>query len=117
MGLRHTSPAYLLNCAAPDAPTYDANAPTRSVNEIQAWTYETLTESQLAQVREQREIECDLRRQYLNTSFTDLIMELQDKLVEYQQLELLGDDDAKRGVGDTYPTIEKRKDCALPNSN
>ena len=93
MGLRHTSPAYLLNCTAPENRAAEASAPMRSINDIQAWTYETLTESQLTQIREQRRIECDLRRDYLNTSFTDLIMELQDKLVEYQQLELLGDAD------------------------
>jgi SNF2 family DNA or RNA helicase len=93
MGLRHTSPAYLLNCTAPENRMSEASAPMRSITDIQAWTYETLTESQLTLVREQRQIECDLRRDYLNTSFTDLIMELQDKLVEYQQLELLGDAD------------------------
>ena len=111
MGLRHTSPAYLLNCTAPDVRMMDASAPTRSMNEIQAWTYETLTEAQLAQVREQRQIECDLRRQYLNTSFTDLIMELQDKLVEYQQLELLGDDDpeARQELEQRIKQLKERK--------
>ncbi len=111
MGLRHTSPAYLLNCTAPDTRTENATAPVRSVNDIQGWTYETLTEAQLAQVRELRQNECDLRRHYLNTSFTDLIMELQDKLVEYQQLEMVGDDDteARKELEQRIKQLKERK--------
>jgi SNF2 family DNA or RNA helicase len=115
VGLRHTSPAYLLNCTVPDAPVTDVNVPTRSVDEIQAWTYETLTEAQLAQVRALRQSECDLRRQYLNTSFTDLIMELQEKLVEYQQLELIGEDNpqARQELEQRIQQLKERKAARL----
>lgn len=95
MGLRHTSSAYLLNCTVPDAQPANAAAPTRTVEQVQAWTYENLTEPQLQRVQAARQAECDLRRHYLNTSFQDLILDLQEKLNEYQQLQLLGDDDEK----------------------
>jgi hypothetical protein len=45
-------------------------------------------------VNDSRKAECDLRRQYLNTTFTDLILDLQSKLNELHQEELLGEEDA-----------------------
>lgn len=98
MGLRATSPAYLLTCTVPtELPNRQdlSQLYPHALTDIQAWTYEHVTEKQLAQVREQRHNECEVRREYLHTSFTDLIMELQEKLVEHQQLELLGQADAE----------------------
>jgi len=93
MGLRGTSPANLLNCTAPEAAVGDAEAPVRSRDDVEEWAFTHVTEEQLAHVREHREAECTLRRQYLETTFTDLILELTDKLNSFQRKELLGDDD------------------------
>ena len=95
LGLRTTSPSYLLNCAAPesDIPTPEIAAP--EAEEIQAWAYEQVTEPQLDQLRVTRSEECELRRQYLNTAFTDLILELQNELNDLQQAQLFGDENAE----------------------
>ncbi len=93
MGLRATSPSYLLNCISSDAPIPTTEVPSHSLEEIQAWTYEQVTEKQFQQVQKEREEECALRRDYLNTAFTDLILEIQSDLNDFQQASLFGDDD------------------------
>jgi superfamily II DNA or RNA helicase len=92
MGLRTTSPSYLLNCLAPETAVPVPDMESRTVEEIQAWAYEQITERQLEQVKAIRAEECDLRRQYLNTAFTDLILELQQELNDLQQAQLFGED-------------------------
>lgn len=94
MGLRTTSPSYLLNCTAPEIPIPEANVASNSVEEIQAWAYEQITERQFDLVKAARTEECDLRREYLNTAFTDLILELQEELNDLQQAQLFGDENA-----------------------
>jgi len=102
MGLRHTSSAYLLNCVAPDdIPNPDVSptrlyAPTHAHADIQAWTFDNLTEPQFTLVQKERQAEVDLRREYLNTSFQDLILDLQDKLNDLNELELIGEDVGKK---------------------
>ncbi|MEW6081855.1 MAG: helicase-related protein [Bacillota bacterium] len=102
MGLRTTSPSYLLNCVAPEIampvpelPAGQAGVAPGAGEEIQAWAYEQITEKQLAEVKTIRTEECDLRRQYLNTAFTDLILELQEKLNDLQQAQLFGENNAQ----------------------
>jgi hypothetical protein len=55
------------------------------------WTYENLTEKQLSNVKEHRQIECELRRDYLTTTFSDLIFELEEKLNDMYNVQLFGD--------------------------
>ncbi|MEW6307569.1 MAG: helicase-related protein [Bacillota bacterium] len=95
MGLRTTSPSYMLNCVAPDAPLPVPDVAARSAEEIQAWAHEQITERQLDQVKTLREEECSLRQEYLNTAFTGLILQLQGELNDLQQAELYGDDNAE----------------------
>jgi len=95
MGTRSTSPAYLLDCVSPEAALEIPSAPSRSGDEIQAWTYEQITEPQLALVRSQRAEECDVRREYLTTAFADLIVALQTELTELQHESLFGDENAE----------------------
>ena len=95
LGLRTTSPSYLLNCAAPEAAIPTPEIATRDAEEIQAWAYEQITEPQLDQLRVTRAEECELRREYLNTAFTDLILELQHELNDLQQADLFGDENAE----------------------
>ena len=113
--LRSTSSAYLLNCTTPDSPVTDVNAPNHSLEDIQAWTYENLTSSELERVQQERQAECDLRRHYLNTSFQDLILDLQEKLVDYQQLQLLGEDDpkARHELEERIEQLKERKKVRL----
>lgn len=92
-GIHDTSPAYLLNCTAPDQPVEQPRLPERSPEEVQIWTYEHVTEAQLQKVRKERQIECDIRRRYLENTFTDLIMELQEQLNDLYQAQLYGEDD------------------------
>jgi len=94
-GMRATSPANLLNFTPPDVPVATPDVRNQSAEEVQLWAYENLTEGQLNQVREHRASECDLRRQYLETTFTELILELTEQLNESQQASLFGDDDAE----------------------
>ncbi len=93
LGLRATSPANLLNYVAPDAPVERPDVSDHSTDEVQMWAYEHLTEKQLKDVKEHRQAECDLRRQYLETTFTNLILDLQAQLNDLQQLQLVGEDD------------------------
>lgn len=92
MGIRVTSPSYLLNCLPPGDEAAVPEAPERSMDEVQVWTYENITEPQLAEVQMLRKDECELRRTYLNTAFTDLILELQAELNELAQEHLYGED-------------------------
>jgi hypothetical protein len=95
LGQRLTSPAYLLNCVPPTEPVPKPDTPERSTEEVQAWAYEQVTDRQLARVKNLRTQECDLRREYLNTAFTDLVVELQEQLSEVQQASLLGEENAE----------------------
>ena len=95
MGTRLTSPAYLLNCVPPSEPVPSPDVTERSDEGVQAWAYEEVTEKQLAHVRADRTEECDLRRQYLNTAFTDLILELQGELSKLQQASLFGEENTE----------------------
>jgi len=95
LGLRDTSPANLLNFTTPEGPLPLPQAPSRTADEVQMWAYENLTEKQLERVRRQRQQECDLKRQYLETTFTDLIMDLQYQLNDLQRAQLFGDDDVE----------------------
>ena len=93
LGLRSTSPSYLLNCLPPETEIPLPDMPDHANEEIQAWAYEAITEKQFKQVKSIREEECALRRDYLNTAFTDLILELQSDLNDLQQASLFGDDE------------------------
>ncbi|MEI9476583.1 MAG: helicase-related protein [Deltaproteobacteria bacterium] len=93
MGLRVTSPSYFLNCVPPEGMPELPFAPDCSIEEVQGWSYEEITEKQLAQVKAARTEECALRRDYLNNAFTDLILELQGDLNDLQQASLFGDED------------------------
>lgn len=95
MGLRFTSPSYLLNCLPPEGSVEPPVAPDHCTEEIQAWAYEEITEKQLAHVTAGRQEECKVRREYLENAFTDLILELQEDLSELQHTSLFGDDDAE----------------------
>ncbi|MBI2193008.1 MAG: DUF3883 domain-containing protein [Planctomycetes bacterium] len=95
LGLRITSPSYLLLCLPPEAGIERPALPERSTEDVQTFAFEQITEKQLAQVKAARTEECDLRRQYLNTAFTDLILELQEELNDAQQASLFGDDSAE----------------------
>lgn len=99
MGLRTTSPSYLLNCLPPAGEVQIPDIPERPIEEIQVWAYEDITERQLSHVKTARAQECDLRRQYLNTAFTDLILELQGKLNDLQQASLFGENNAEERDG------------------
>jgi hypothetical protein len=94
MGLRVTSPSYLLNCL-PAEGGVDPGAEDRSPEEIQMYAYEEITEKLLVKVSKERTEECNVRRGYLNTAFQDLILDLQEELNNLQQQSLYGDDTAE----------------------
>lgn len=95
IGTRLTSPAYLLNCVPPNEPVELPEFRKRSDEDLQAWAYEQVTEKQLADVKAVRTEECDVRREYLNSAFTDLILELQGELNDLQEASLLGEENAE----------------------
>lgn len=94
MGLRVTSPSYLLNCL-PAEGGVDPATEDRSPEEIQMYAFEEITEKLLVKVRKERTEECKVRRNYLNTAFQDLILDLQEELNDFQQQSLYGDDTAE----------------------
>jgi superfamily II DNA or RNA helicase len=93
-GLRAVSPATVLNFTLPEASARDINVPDHRADEVQLWSYTNLTEHQMRRVSDHRRDECELRRHYLETTFTDLITELSLKLEELQRASLFGNDDA-----------------------
>jgi len=93
LGLRATSPASLLNYTTPEPNVDEYDPPNKPKDEIQMWAYENLTERQLKFVKEQRQTECELRRDYLTTTFSDLIFELEEKLNDMYGAQLFGDTD------------------------
>jgi superfamily II DNA or RNA helicase len=95
MGLRVTSPSYFLNCLPPTERVDAPAAPDHTREQIQEWAFAQITENQLEQVKATRREECDLRRNYLTTAFTDLIMELTGELDELQHQSLYEDHDAE----------------------
>ncbi|MBM3145968.1 MAG: DUF3883 domain-containing protein [Chloroflexi bacterium] len=108
LGLRATSPANMLNFTAPDGALEKPVAratPEHSLEEIQMWSFENLTEKQKAEVEAHRVEECNLRRTYLTDTFTNLILDLTEQLNDYQQAELLGDDE---GEAEERQKLEKR---------
>jgi hypothetical protein len=82
LGLRAVSPATLLNFTVPDAPAPPPDVPDTPVEDVQMWSFANLTENQMRQVRDHRQAECDLRRHYLETTFTELIAEVSLKVEE-----------------------------------
>jgi superfamily II DNA or RNA helicase len=93
MGIRTTSPSYFLNCVSPEERTALPETPAKGREEVQAWAYEEVTEKQLQRIRLSRNEECELRREYLETAFSDLILELQAQLNDLEQSSLLGADE------------------------
>lgn len=96
LGMRETSPSYLLSCTPPDGAMAIPDLTERSHEDIQGWSYEYITEKQLERVEKARVEECNLRRKYLETAFTELIVELQNELAEYQQAQLFGNDEPEK---------------------
>jgi hypothetical protein len=94
-GTRVTSPAYLLNCVPPTHSPPPSDLRERLEEDLQAWAYEQVTEKEIARVKAARVEERRLRRQYLESAFTDLILELQGELSDLQQASLLGDDNVE----------------------
>ena len=113
--LRATSPAKLLDNAAPEAPVESPESPHPASEEIQMWAYEHLTEKQLERVQKHRVAECDLRREYLETTFTDLILELQGQLNDLQQAQLFGDENPEelQKLTDRINQLKDRKQQRL----
>ncbi len=95
IGLRTTSPSYLLNCTTPETGMPIPHMESKSTEAIEEWAYEQITVRQLDHVRDVRSRECDVRREYLDAAFTDLILELQGVLNDLQQAQLLGEDNAE----------------------
>ena len=95
LGLRTTSPSFFLNCTPPESVISRPETEAQDAVEIQAWAYERVTEPQLKRLKVVRSEECNLRRQYLKTAFTDLILELQHKLNDLQQAHLFGEENAE----------------------
>jgi superfamily II DNA or RNA helicase len=93
LGLRKTSAGKLLDFTTPDSPVEMPEVPNEADEVIQMWTYENVTENRKDRVVKERAEECNLRREYLENTFTELIMDLQEKLNDLQQAQLLGDDD------------------------
>ena len=115
LGLRSTSPANLLNYTTPESAVERPAVPVHDASEIQMWSYENLTERQLGRVHEHRQSECDLRREYLETTFTNLILELQGELNDLQRGQLFGDDDPeeRKKLQDRIQQLKDRKSQRL----
>lgn len=92
-GLRAVSPATLLNFTAPDGQSAKPDVADTPAEEIQMWAFEAITDPQLKQVEAHRRAECDLRRQYLDTTFTELISDLSIKVEGMQRASLFGNDE------------------------
>jgi len=90
LGIRTTSAAYLIDCVPIDKQN-DTLESSRAKDEISIWAYENITEKQLDKVKEQRNLECEIRRMYIEGAFTDLIMDRQSEINELDQLQLYGD--------------------------
>ncbi len=87
----------------------------RADEDIQAWAYENVTEKQLVRVTEHRTEECELRREYLNTAFTDLVVELQQELADLQQASLFGEENAedRARLEERIKDLRRRKENRL----
>lgn len=91
LGLRNTSAAYLLDCIPCEKSDNEREA-KHSKEAISFWAYENITEKQLSKVREHRELECDIRRSYIQGAFTDLIMDRQSEINDLDHDEIYSSD-------------------------
>ena len=108
-GMKKISPAYLLSCTSPENDMDTNEISVFSDDDIKAWSYENITSKQLDQVMEIRKNECDLRREYLEKTFTDLIIEKQNELNTQQKNQLLGNADLEK-IRNLEHRLEQLKD-------
>lgn len=109
IGKRVTSPSYLLNCIAPDSKIPLPDFFKQNQIDIKLWANEEITEKQKERVAKIRYEECELRRKYLETAFTELIMELQEELSEYQKPQYFEEGESKEIIDNLIKRINKLK--------
>jgi len=93
LGLRRTSASYLLDCVPPDADSQIPDVPPRTEAEIRDWALAEITQKQLSATMQERHAECDLRRRYLEETFSYLILELTNVLNQLHQRTLFGEEE------------------------
>lgn len=91
LGIRITSAAYLIDCIPNTKTELISDRITRSKDEISVWAYDNITEKQLAKVKKQRDLECDIRKKYIEGAFSDLIMDRQNEINDLDQLLIYGE--------------------------
>ncbi|MBM3332445.1 DUF3883 domain-containing protein, partial [candidate division WOR-3 bacterium] len=115
MGMRKTSASYLLDCVAPDADMVLPDVPPRGEDTIRDWALAEITEKQLDATLQARQTECDLRRRYLEETFSYLILELTEVLNQLHQRSLFGEEEeeeAKR-LSSRLAVLRQRKQDRL----
>lgn len=87
-----TSPAKFIDLHAPAAFAKPATPPdVVSVDEVVQWSFEKITLQQLEDTQNHVNQDCTERKQYLESAFTQVIMDLQVEIQELQQKLLFGD--------------------------
>lgn len=111
--LQLTSPAYLLNLV-PDNDPEQAQA-MRSKDDVIGWLFDSLSDPQLEKVKDRRNREVTIRREYLEGAFQDLIADLNEELSELEKQELLGEDTKKQQdeLREHIRVLRKRKEERL----
>jgi len=112
---RVISPSYLLNCLPPDRSLPIPDFPDIPEDEIRDWAYNEITARQLKEFQLRREEECRQRREYLDTTFRDLILSLSEKLNNLQGAQLRGEDTEleQRQLKERIRELQARRDRRL----
>jgi SNF2 family DNA or RNA helicase len=87
-----TSPAKFIDLHPPNEYNKPITPPpTMDVHAVIPWSFEHITQPQFEDTRQHVSRDCEERRNYLNTAFTQVLTDLQAEIQELQHKVLLGD--------------------------
>lgn len=87
-----TSPAKFIDLHSPHEFTKPISLPPLvSIDEVVAWSFENITLKQFEDTKGLVSRDCNERKQYLESAFTQVIVDLQSEIQDLQQKVLLGD--------------------------
>ncbi|MGL1937135.1 MAG: helicase-related protein [Fibrobacterales bacterium] len=103
-----TSPAKFLDLHAPVEFAKKIDAPLLDItDEILAWSFQNITQPQFNDSKEKVKKDAHKRKEYLETAFTHIIMDMNDKINELQGKVLYGDKKAGEKIVHFQERIEE----------
>lgn len=94
-----TSPAKFIDLHSPNEYTKPITIPPLvDIDEVTRWSFEQITMNQLKDTQDHVHKDCNERRQYLESAFTQVIIDLQSEIQSLQDKVLIGDSRAQEKI-------------------